>query len=37
MATIYCAIEMDVISGVLTIGSKATEKKITSERRNTKL
>jgi len=27
MATIYYAIEMDVISGVLTIGSKATEKK----------
>jgi hypothetical protein len=27
MATIYYAIEMDVISVVLTIGSKATEKK----------
>ena len=36
MATIYYAIKMDVISGVLTIRSKAKEKKITSERRNTK-
>ena len=34
---IYHAIEMDVISGVLTIGSKAKEKKITSEGRNHKI